>query len=294
MKDIYYSGTEKEWNNILIGENAIPETATIHYDYKFIKSENISLSQYNYTYDGKAKEPLVTVKVGNETLINGIDYTVVYTNNIDVGTATVVITGKGKNRGTVTKTFTIVKKPSVVKKLYQKACSISAITLTWTKVNGAEGYEVYRATSKKGKYTKIASVTKTSYKNSKLKAGKTYYYKLRAYKTVNNAKVYGDYSTVVAAGTQTSKPSLKVVAGKKKATLTWKKVSGADGYEVQMSTSKSGKYKKIKTVNAKTVKYTKSKLTKGKKYFFKIRTYRTLGSKKIYSSWSTVKSVKIK
>jgi lactocepin len=186
-------------------------------------------------------------------------------------------------------------KPSKVTSLKQKASyATNAITLTWNKVSGANGYEVYRATSKNGKYTKVASVTKTSYKDSKLKAGKTYYYKVCAYKSVEGTKLCGDYSAIVVAGTQTAKPSLKVVAGKKKATLTWKKVSGADGYELQMSTSKSGNYKKIKTVNSKTVKYTKSKLTKGKKYFFKMRTYRTVGGKKIYSSWSAVKSVKIK
>ena len=268
----------------------------------------VTLDTTEYVYDGEAKEPSVEVMSGT-TLLDATEYTVEYTDNVNAGTATVTITGKGNYTGTVTRTFSIkaatkpeekptepqVEAPSKVKSLKQKASySTKAITLTWNKVAGAEGYEVYRATSKNGKYTKVTSVTKTSYKDSKLKAGKTYYYKICAYKTVDRSKLCGDYSAVVAAGTQTVKPSLKVTAGKKKATLTWKKVSGADGYELQMSTSKNGKFSKIKTANAKTVKYTKSKLTKGKKYYFKMRTYRTVGGKKIYSSWSAAKSVKVK
>lgn len=319
LNSIYYTGTEEEWNNIEIGEYDIPEGVTIYYEWSkdaqkeetddgsklYIGSEDISLSQYSYTYDGKEHRPKVIIKDLSETS----DYEVTYSNNVNVGTATVTITGKGKYVGTVTRTFTIKpaekteekpteplnEKPSKVKSLQQKkSYSTSGITLTWSKVDGAEGYEVYRETSKNGKYTKVASVTKTSYKDSKLKAGKTYYYKVCAYKTVDRSRLCGDYSAIIAAGTQTTKPSLKVTAGKKKTTLTWKKVTGADGYEVCMSIGKKGKYKKIKTTNAKTVKYTKSKLTKGKKYFFKIRTYRTVGGKKIYSSWSAVKSVKVK
>lgn len=70
--------------------------------------------------------------------------------------------------------------------------------LTWNK-QSASGYVIYRATSKNGKYKKIATVKSgktTSYKSGKLKSGKTYYYKIRAYKTVNGEKVYGAYSNI--------------------------------------------------------------------------------------------------
>ena len=62
-----------------------------------------------------------------------------------------------------------------------------------------------------------------------------------------------------------------------------------------MSTSKKGKYSKIKTVTkGNTVSYTKSDLKKNKTYYFKIRTYRTVDGKKVYSSYSSVKNIKIK
>ena len=62
-----------------------------------------------------------------------------------------------------------------------------------------------------------------------------------------------------------------------------------------MSTSKNGKYSKIKTITKSgTVKYTKSSLKKNKRYYFKVRSYKTVNGKRIYSSYSTVKSIKIK
>ena len=76
---------------------------------KTISSNNVALSQTSYTYDGKAKTPTVTVKDGAAVLKEGTDYTVTYSNNINVGTAKVTVTGKGNYTGTVTKEFTITK-----------------------------------------------------------------------------------------------------------------------------------------------------------------------------------------
>ena len=69
--------------------------------------------------------------------------------------------------------------------------------ITFDAVEGASGYEIYRATSKSGKYSKVATITNTSYTNTKLSSSKTYYYKVRAYRTVSGKKVYSSYTTVV-------------------------------------------------------------------------------------------------
>ena len=74
---------------------------------KSISGTNVTLGTTSYTYDGTEKRPSVTVKDGSTTLISGTHYTVSYSNNVDIGTATVTITGKGNYAGTVTKTFTI-------------------------------------------------------------------------------------------------------------------------------------------------------------------------------------------
>ncbi len=72
------------------------------------------------------------------------------------------------------------------------------ITIKWKKVSGVHGYEIYRATSKNGKFKKVKTIknaSKTTYVNNKLKKGKKYYYKIRTYKNVNGMKVYGEYSS---------------------------------------------------------------------------------------------------
>ena len=90
-------------------------------------------------------------------------------------------------------------------------------------------------------------------------------------------------------------PSLTVTAGAKKATLKWNKQVGATGYVVYMATSKNGKYSRIAVLKGNSaVSYTKTGLTTGRTYYFKIASYTTSGTSNIYSAWSSVKGVKIK
>lgn len=83
-----------------------------------------------------------------------------------------------------------LKKPVVTAKSPAK----KQVKLTWKKVSGAKKYAVYRATSKNGKYTKIATTSKLSYTNKKLKSGKTYYYKVKA--IAKNSAANSAFSTV--------------------------------------------------------------------------------------------------
>ncbi len=88
----------------------------------------------------------------------------------------------------------------------------------------------------------------------------------------------------------------KVKAAKKALTVTWNKISGVKGYQVQVATDKKFKKNK-KTVTIKKQKTTKTtvkKLKAKKKYYVRVRTYKTVKGKKVYSSWSSVKSVKTK
>ena len=70
---------------------------------------NITLSSNQVTFNGKQQKPKVTLKINGKTVYSG-NYTVSYTNNIKVGTATVKITGKGNLTGSITKTFKILPK----------------------------------------------------------------------------------------------------------------------------------------------------------------------------------------
>ena len=76
------------------------------------------------------------------------------------------------------------------------------VKLTWSKVAGAKGYEVYRATGRNGTYKKVATTNRTSYQDKNLSSGKTYYYKVRAYKRKGNKTVTGKLSSVVTAKTK--------------------------------------------------------------------------------------------
>ena len=77
--------------------------------------------------------------------------------------------------------------------------------------------------------------------------------------------------------------------------ITWKKVKNADGYQIYRATKKSGKFKKIKTVKGnRVVKYTNTKLKKNKKYYYKVRAYRTVKGKKAYGAFSTTKKIVVK
>lgn len=88
----------------------------------------------------------------------------------------------------------------------------------------------------------------------------------------------------------------KLSKGKKKFTVTWAKVSGVKGYQIQYSTDKKFEKnnKSVTITKQKTTKATIKKLKSKKKYYVRVRTYKTVNGKKVYSSWSKVKSVKTK
>ncbi|MEH7084096.1 S8 family serine peptidase [Neobacillus drentensis] len=185
-----------------------------------------------------------------------------------------------------------VKNPSTPASVKVASSDYNKLTVSWTKVTGASGYEVYRATSKTGSYSKVATVngSTASYANSSLTTGQTYYYKVVAYTTVEGKKLVSPSSSIVSA-----KPGLKtptsVKAAKASSTsikVSWAKVSGASGYELYRATSKSGSFKKVTSTTSSS--YTNKKLTKGKTYYYKVRAYRTVNGSKVYSSYSSVVS----
>ena len=97
--------------------------------------------------------------------------------------------------------------------------------------------------------------------------------------------------TTVSNPKATTIKSLKK-SGKKAVKITYKKVSGVSGYQIYMSTKKKSGYKKIATLSSKKSSYTKGKLKKGKKYYFKVRTMKKVSGKYRYSSFSKVRSIK--
>ena len=176
-------------------------------------------------------------------------------------------------------------KPANVK---ASAESAAGIKVSWNAVSGATGYQVFRATSATGSFTSLGTVTTTSKVSSSLKAGTTYYYKVRAYKEVNGTKYYGAYSSVVSATTKLAVPA-NVKASAESTTsikVSWSAVSGATGYQVFRAASADGTFTSLGTVT------TTSKVSTGLKtattYYYKVRAYKEADGKKIYSDYSTV------
>ena len=144
-------------------------------------------------------------------------------------------------------------------------------TLTWNAVSGAAKYEVYRARSKDGTYSKYSTTTGTAYTNSSyLTSGATYYYKVRALDANGNA---GPYSAVVSVTCRLKLTAPTVTGGKDsqgRPTLKWNAVTGAAKYEVYRARSKDGDYIKYSTVTG-TSYTTTSYIENGNTYYYKVR-----------------------
>ena len=192
------------------------------------------------------------------------------------------------------KTVTATTCPGVTSKIVT-ASSALAIKLTWKAVPGATGYRVFLYNTSTKKYTKLKDTTATSYTASKLNSGTNYKFAVKAYQIIDGKVYWADSYKEITATTNPGTPTLKVTAGSKKATLSWNKQTGASGYVVYMATSKTGKYSRVAVVKGgSTVKYTKTGLTTGKTYYFKVAAYKTVSGKNIYGSFSTMKYAKIK
>lgn len=167
----------------------------------------------------------------------------------------------------------------------------NSLKLTWNAVTGASGYQVYRATSSTGSYSYIKTTTYISYTNTSLTAGNTYYYKIRAYKTVGGTKVYGKFSTMTSAKPIPATPTnLKsALVNNTSAKISWDAVNGASGYKVYRAKSSTGTYSSIKTTTSTT--YTDTELTGGSTYYYKVIAYKTVGTTRVYGKFTT--SVKV-
>jgi len=253
---------------------------------------------YRKTGSSGSYEKIATIKSGS---------TVSYTNSCSSGTYK-VSSGKTYYYKVVAYSgSTSSSKSSAMKIRYLTAGKISSlkntssgITVKWTKVSGATGYYVYRKTAS-GSYKRIKTITKNStvsYTDTavKNKNGTTYIYCVRPY--------YENSAGTITKGSYTGKTTVRLKAttlssvkssSSKKMTVKWSKKSSVTGYQIQYSRSSSfssgnktvtvaGSSKKSKTISG---------LTKGKTYYVRIRTYKTVNGKKYYSAWSAKKKVKI-
>ena len=165
--------------------------------------KSVTLSVMTYTFNGKEKKPSVEVTDSNGSVISSSNYSVAYTNNKNVGKATVKITFKGNYNGVISKTFTIIPKSAKITSTKAKS---KGFTIKWNKITSqAEGYQIQYATNGSFKSEKSINVNNsksTSKTVKKLKGKKKYFIRIRTYKNVNGKKYYSPWSKTKAITTK--------------------------------------------------------------------------------------------
>ncbi len=198
--------------------------------------------------------------------------------------------------------------PDNLKSVEITGVSDGFVTLKWNKVKDANGYRVF--VRKNGKWKKIVDVFKQEYYNIKTEPNKKYTFAVRPFnaldlncQTKNSVIINVSYSKLVFAKkyvklpsvtTAPAKPEFKLESKQKgKVSIKWDNVAGETGYQVWYSTKSNKNFKKIANYKSNVVSATKTGLTSGKTYYFKVRAYKKTANGYVYSSWQP-KSIKVK
>lgn len=271
-----------------LSDVTLPKTAALEWYcfdeapfFDITKKASISLESTSLKYTGEEQKPKVTVKYGSTVLKEGTDYELYYYNNTDIGKAEVNVSGipEGAWWGSKTLYFDItpisaspdvsLKKSSFVYTGSSIKPEISSVKIGSTNLSSDQYKVTYSSGRKKvGEYSVTVSLTGT-YKGSKTLKFK-----------------------ILPKGTKIK----NISSEKKNLTVTWTpQKKEIDGYKIYCSKKKnfSGSIKK-KTVSKSKKKITFTKLSSGKTYYVKIRTYKKVNGKKYYSEWSKAKKIKVK
>ena len=240
-----------------------------------ISKLTVKLESTSMPYTGSAVKPKVTIKNGSKALVSGTDFAVAsYKNNTAVGTATVVVKGRGAYGGEKTLTFKIVK------------ANVKNAEITGIK------NKYYT-----GKAVKQSIVVKSSGKT--LKEGTDYTLTYKSNKAIGKATVTikgkGNYTGTVTKAFKIcpKKTTLKTATSPKKGAIkvTYTKQTKITGYQVTYANNSA--FKNAASKNSGKLTKTVTGLKKGT-YYVKVRTYKTVKGVKYYSGYSAVKKVVVK
>ena len=325
--DVYYDGTEEQWNEISIGKNYnsdFPSGVTLHFTCEKHTYQNgvctrCGAKDPNYKPAAPSVKTDYLISTGKPYIkwaaVAGANKYEVYRSGSKDGTYTLLgtttnlnYTDSKANAGYIyyykVKAVNAVGAKSVYSAAVAGTCHCARPVVTpdylvstgkpyikWTAVAGASKYEVYRSGTKNGTYTLLGTTANLNYTDNKANAGYTYYYKVKAVSKVKStANSY--YSTVVAATCHCARPVVKIAttsAGNP--TLTWNAITGASQYEIYRATSQSGTYTKMFTTTKTS--YTNTSAKAGTTYYYKVKAISKVRST-ANSSFSTVVSIKAK
>ena len=261
-------------------------------DISTVKVEDSNLKKH-MEYNAKERTPNVTLTLGDYQLQPAKDYIVSYQNNVDAGTARLIVTALNENfTGSLTRSFVISKKPikdttitatvndnnTVTVKITNPETGKEAIQgqdYTYTAVSDGQGNILLTVTASEKNYTGVYTET---LKGNQTDNQQTPQVSTKPKKiTVNQVKLK------------------KVKNIKKRAvSLTWKKIKGVKGYQIRYAVKKNMKKAKKKLLKKNVNRYTLKKLKQNKTYYIQVRAYKVSGKKKYYGKWSKKKKIKIK
>ena len=295
LTDVYYEGTESAWKAIYSDNPSQFQNVTIHYgENDIIEAKDVTakLSYSKTTYNGEQKTPKVTVTdLNGRTLVKDTDYTITYdkATRKNVGRYKVTVNLMQNYSGTKELWFTILPKETSTVKVTLVALSnaYDDVRVKWDKVTGASGYELSYKKSSSDTWIKTIDCGTTRDKVlNNLSDGVKYDVKITAYYKTNGTKYRALKSKTSNIWTLKKVTGLKVKkynASKVKA--SWTNINGETGYQIRRQTKNGNAY-----VTQKTYTTSSSSLliapTKGKKYYYQVRAYKTVDGKKVYAPWS--------
>ncbi|RGG56650.1 hypothetical protein DWX34_09160 [Ruminococcus sp. AF19-15] len=257
-------------NNLNVGVTTV--IATGMGDYTGYTSKNFTITKRamaggtvsvasSVSFTGSNITPSVTVKVAGRTLTSGTDYTVSYSNNKNVGKATVKITGKGNYSGSLNAKFDIVPAKQQIQKLETK---YKGFYIDWAQKGSATGYDIeYSVNSNmSGAVSKHLTANKPDTLTvSGLSGDKTYYVRVRSYTNVNGKVYYGAWSDVKSIKTANNDITKATVSGISTKAFTGKAITQNVTVKVGNTVLKNGtdytvSYSNNKKVGKATVKIT--------------------------------------
>ena len=311
--DVYYDGTEEQWNEISIGKNYnsdFPSGVTLHFTCEKHTYQNgvctrCGAKDPNYKLTAPSVKTDYLISTGKPYIkwaaVAGANKYEVYRSGSKDGTYTLLGTTtnlnytdskanagyiyyykvKAVNANSIKSDYSATVAATchcarpVVKPDY--LISTGKPYIKWTAVSGASKYEVYRSGSKDGTYTLLGTTTAANYTDSKANAGYTYYYKVKAISSVKNT-ANSALSAAVAVTCRCARPVVKpdYLISTGKPYIKWTAVSGASKYYVYRSGSSNGTYKYVGTTTA--TNYTDNKANAGYTYYYKVKAVSKVSS----------------
>lgn len=192
-----------------------------------------------------------------------------------------------------------VAKPGTSEIIQVMSQNSKELSVSWGTVPGAAGYQLYRGETQDGNFEKIADIIQDTtteiaelaeYRDKEIKTGKSYFYKVRVLNQKSGQTAYSDFSETMSGKTVAAAVPTGIQSkGDNSLEITWKKVSGATGYQIQRSTSETKGFKRIATIpSGAATTYLDKKAEAGTTYYYRVQSMNLQNEVEGYSGYGAV------